>query len=163
MRIYGKASRKSNSVFYSVRDHVGHKSHMCPGVCGFILAGGISGYNDDSVLAWGYDGKSPDLLSVGLIFISISGKKSCFEFSFGGYPLGLLERNRPTVISSYRLFTQQITSQLPDNWEMTTDEIEAWIKDHKRLPACIRKQTKTKGKQYGKEETKEREGSVTRR
>lgn len=143
---------------------------ICADVCYSVLAGERY-QNLLKVVAWGYDGKSPDLLSVGVLSITLGGFTSemgfnckvCWRYySKNGDRLLPTPRYklrfRDRVLKLYRKFTQQVVSKLPDNWEMTTAEIKAWIKDHNKLPACIKHQPNQR--KHGKEKAETRQGSV---
>lgn len=146
-----KATAISKCTYYDVAWN--SYFHLCSGRCNLVLQGYDNAYYEcRRTLAWGYDGASPDLLSVGLLSCALLEHNSEEEISIGNFNRIVKFKFGPwraIVLRNYRKFTRQVASKLPPDWDMTTDEIRAWIEDHNNLPACIKKNNKPNQKDRG--------------
>lgn len=152
MKLKGAASRASKSVHYDVRQVAAYSWALCSGRCNVVFVGSNEAYRQrHPVLAWGYLGRGPELLSVGLLSLALLGWNIG---RFNHIKIWDLGSWRTKVVRNYRKFARQVVAKLPDIWEMSTEEILAWLNDNNQLPACVPKhqQQNTKRK-HGKVKT----------
>lgn len=116
-------------------------SRFCGAMCNAILTDECYREDEEQFPAWGYDGKLPDLLSVGMLAFTLgnvagwrsAGDLFCYQYLLDDYGNPTTPKRyswvfRRDVLRYYRDFTKEITSKFGDSWTITSDEVRLWLK-----------------------------------
>lgn len=108
----------------------------CSGRANQLL--GRSYHNPDDTMSWGFEGNGSDLTAAWLIagalyyetWGAIMGESECIAVRFSHNYVEIL----PVIQSHYKQFSTEVIASLPDEWEMDTAWIKAWIMDKEAVP-----------------------------
>lgn len=90
--------------------------------------------------SWGYEGNGSELLAVSLLGIYgapywVGNIRSHLS---GGGPrrasLNSIVEQRAFVKKHYKAFATEVIANLPDNWTMTMEDIDRWVKEQETKP-----------------------------
>lgn len=108
---------------------------------------------------WGYYGEGSLKLSLVLLGISIcheGGSPTRIDPGFWGYAHQIVWRGHPhflrdsekrnEVLRLYHKFTKDVTAKFSAKWTMTTDDINAWIKNEKQTTKSTKAKSKARSK-----------------
>lgn len=129
-------------ILYDTLDILGcDGSRFCGAMCNAILTDECYREDKEQFPAWGYDGRKPDLLSVGILAFTLANvdgwKRSvdlfCYQYLRDDYGNPATPKRyswvfRKDVLRYYRDFTKEITSRFGDSWTITSDEVRVWLK-----------------------------------
>lgn len=82
--------------------------------------------------AWGYEGNGPALLAITLL--GLYGARGWMSSTASHFAeprpkrRGTLEEQAAFVKQHHKAFTSEVIANLPDNWTMTMDDIDKWVK-----------------------------------
>lgn len=114
----------------------------------------------DGPCTWGYYGEGSLKLSLVLLGISICHAGFSPLNDSPGYNSAVVWNGHPyfacrisgwifkhaTVLRLYRKFAKEVLAKLPANWSMTTDDINAWIKNEKQTTKSTKAKSKARSK-----------------
>lgn len=126
IKFTGRIIRKPNKPdHYDVRLHGPLYLPSGVGMCGGIASKLCGNGSSPETMAWGYDGKGANHLSALLLAYSHSfelGAFSYYKWSEGG----------PIAIKHHAAFTSEIVKHFGDTWEITADDVQAWVKEKEK-------------------------------
>lgn len=93
----------------------------------------------NSSYTWGYEGHGSALLAITLL--GFYGARSLMgnigsHFTEGPLPKrgGTHEEQAAFVKKHYQAFASEVIANLPDNWTMTMEDIDKWVKEQENKP-----------------------------
>lgn len=125
---------------------VGNRLHRTNGEEGGIA--GCSGkanqllgrpyHNPDDTMSWGFEGNGSDLTAAWLIAEALHYELYGGVMAEGEHHAEICSNNYveilPVIQSHYKQFSTEVIASLPDEWEMDTAWIKAWIMDKEAVP-----------------------------
>lgn len=92
-------------------------------MCGQIASQLCGNYLCPETMSWGYEGKGPDHTAASLLAYSHAfDKKEVFSYI-------KWETAGPIAMKYHKAFAREIVKHFVDTWEISADEVQAWVKE----------------------------------
>lgn len=144
----GSVTKAQGSSYYQLKFN-GDMLPLCGGNlyydCGElskIETYNLGNYMTPTLYGWGYDSKDSRILAItmlgmyagagGMATLSHISYRSPSPAKFSNISISNILTAREFVKKHYKAFTTEVIANLPDNWTMTMDDIDKWVKEKEK-------------------------------